>query len=232
MSYINNLYFIPGWGFKAKIIRQFYINNHNLLELDYFNLSNLSMSNITQILAKQIKPSSYIIGWSLGGLFAIKIAYLYPEKVKKLILISSQPKLSEDTNWQGIKQQQFNQIRIQLSKNISTFHRKFLHLVNHPNRDPNTLQHLNINHCIFNKKSCLTLLDLAQRIDLRQDYKLINSKILHLIAEKDAIIKQRGEHLMDLNPMTAIKSFKQATHAEFIKTTNQYQIIIENFINE
>jgi len=67
------IYPIPGWGFSSQILNPLATNRLNIVGLDYFNTQEPSLG-------------------SIGGLIAIKMAALFPKKVRKLILVSSQPK--------------------------------------------------------------------------------------------------------------------------------------------
>ncbi len=229
---IRNVYFIPGWGFNADAVRYFNINNCNFFGLNYFNEINLSINYITSLMANTIKEQSYIIGWSLGGLFAINIGFLYPHKIRKIILLASQPKLLEDVHWDGISSKQINEISRIGHTNFNSLHNKFIQLVNYPNRNIVFKKYLFNNHCFFKKQSCLSLLKLIMETDLRHEYKYMNSKILHIINDKDVILHQNINHLIKLNPNIKVATINGAGHAGFISYKNIYNKIIKDFINE
>ncbi|MFX3691194.1 alpha/beta fold hydrolase, partial [Streptococcus suis] len=54
-------------------------------------------------LSEQLQPNSTLMGWSLGGLFAVYIAKHWPEKVAKVILVAATPLFAESDDWPGIK---------------------------------------------------------------------------------------------------------------------------------
>ena len=56
-------------------------------QLDFSDLDEESAR-----LATNLDPDTVLIGWSMGGMVAIKTALLVPEKIKGLILVSSTPK--------------------------------------------------------------------------------------------------------------------------------------------
>ena len=56
-------------------------------QLDFSDLEEASAR-----LATTLEPGSVLIGWSMGGMVAIKTALLAPKKIKGLILVSSTPK--------------------------------------------------------------------------------------------------------------------------------------------
>lgn len=66
-------------------------NNHSLLMG--------SLENTVAKLAPHIPQDAIIMGWSLGGLIAQRLAHTLPDKVAGLILITSTPKFAADTHW-------------------------------------------------------------------------------------------------------------------------------------
>lgn len=43
-----------------------------------------------------------LVGWSMGGSFALKYAMKFPEKLKGLILVAATPRMMRDKNWEGM----------------------------------------------------------------------------------------------------------------------------------
>ena len=99
---------VHGWGMNARVF-------DTLLELlaDDFELRALNLpghggrdalsDNTLQTwaddLARQIPDSSLLLGWSLGGQVAMRVALDHPHKVARLILLASTPKFVSDPNW-------------------------------------------------------------------------------------------------------------------------------------
>ncbi len=55
-------------------------------------------------------PSQFsVAGWSLGGLYATRLAIELPRRVTKLLNIASSPKFTEDMDWPGIPKNQMAQ---------------------------------------------------------------------------------------------------------------------------
>ncbi|SIS48166.1 pimeloyl-ACP methyl ester esterase BioH [Neptunomonas antarctica] len=59
----------------------------------------LSLDSIAEQVAAVVKQPAYWLGWSLGGLIATQIAVQYPEKVKGLITVASNPCFVQKTDW-------------------------------------------------------------------------------------------------------------------------------------
>ena len=52
-------------------------------------------------LSTQLPEQTMLLGWSLGGQVAMRIALDYPAQIKRLILVSSTPKFVFDDSWQA-----------------------------------------------------------------------------------------------------------------------------------
>lgn len=43
-----------------------------------------------------------LVGWSMGGSFALKYAMKFPERLKGLVLVAATPRMMRDANWDGM----------------------------------------------------------------------------------------------------------------------------------
>lgn len=96
-----NLVFLPGWSYAASVfaIMKPYFATHQLAFVD---LPKLSCENNDPTMAKfvaNLPDNSILIGWSLGGLFAIHLCALFPDKIAKLVLLASAPKFPVASGW-------------------------------------------------------------------------------------------------------------------------------------
>lgn len=197
MSNIKNQVFgIPGWGFNSDIFKHLNIEH---IGLDYYELEESSIFSIAKRLGAQISNQAILLGWSLGGLIAINIAYLYPDKIKQLVLINAPPRFSEGENWIGIKNENASQFLSNAISNFSSMQQHFVRLVSYPNT---SLKHRKILNESLTRKSTnqLALLNEMFSIDLREEYKSITSRITQIINDKDAVINQNAKQILALNP--------------------------------
>ena len=111
-----NLTLIHGWGAQNSVWQDWAADSlaqHftvTLIELPGFGESApLSLENPTdQALEtawleaiQQILPKkTHLLGWSLGGLLAQKLALKYPQQIDKLICLASTPRFTQCDNWQ------------------------------------------------------------------------------------------------------------------------------------
>lgn len=64
-------------------------------------LTTNTLSTWASQLSKQLPRQTMLLGWSLGGQVAMRIALDYPTQIQRLILVSSTPKFVLDDNWQA-----------------------------------------------------------------------------------------------------------------------------------
>jgi pimeloyl-[acyl-carrier protein] methyl ester esterase len=50
-------------------------------------------------LAGQLPDAATVLGWSLGGQLAMQIAHAYPQKIARLILVSTTPRFTDTADW-------------------------------------------------------------------------------------------------------------------------------------
>lgn len=43
-----------------------------------------------------------LVGWSMGGSFALRYAMKFPKKLKGLVLVAATPRMMRDNNWEGM----------------------------------------------------------------------------------------------------------------------------------
>lgn len=250
---IYEIYAIPGWGFQAEIfLVSGIMAEFNIIALNYVNyMNNIEHVNLqyeiehsTQVieslairLSKQIPNDSIVLGWSLGGLIAIKLAYLFPNKVSKLILVSSQAKfLCRPSEYNGINSNQASSFIASLKSNYEKQIEQFISLVNYPCSN-SQLKELLIDNFIKNKnnnnsnENLILLLTTLMTADFCLEYQKLSAHILHIINTDDAVIKQNAHYLKLLKPSAVIAEISKAGHAGFLSHDKIYQNIIKDFIS-
>ncbi len=231
LSKIKNVYAIPGWGFATTIFTELKTNKFDIVGLDYMGSRASSIHDITAIIAAKVPNHSILLGWSFGGMLAIKLAAQHPSKVRRLMLLSSQPKLCVDGQWLGISQTNANQFLEQFEKSPQQQMKYFARLLCYPSRSP-TLRQIIQKHMIDEAQTELnSLLKMLFSEDLRQDYSKLGIDILHLICEQDVVLKQHASQLQNLNHRVKVISLEDAGHADFLVSPSRYSAAIEQFIN-
>lgn len=100
-----------GWGFDSQIWQTIVPDllalptpyQVYLVDLPGFGgSSQMDWDEFKHTLLSQVPMQFILCGWSLGGLFATRLAQEAPQRVKKLLQITSSPYFLQAPNWAGI----------------------------------------------------------------------------------------------------------------------------------
>lgn len=222
------IYVIAGWGFSPKVFTVLSTTDLTVIGLEYLTTSLTTLESIAAHLSKVLPENSILLGWSFGGLIAIQIASLFPNKVKKLILISSQAKFLSEAGWDGIEPGDADNFIKSFKNNREKQTDKFISLINYPNRCLSNRHFLLENFLHLDFSYLLKLLYVLFNTDLREEYQTIPSKIFYILNKQDAILRQNENQLKSLKHNAKIISLDNAGHAAFLVYPSIYQNILKN----
>lgn len=225
------IYALPGWGFKSTIFNPLSNENFHMVGLDYLQLSSLTMMEIAHSLSDLLPKQTALLGWSFGGLLAIKLAAVFPTKIKKIILLDSQPKLAAAPNWMGIDNSALERFSTGLSQDFHGQMNWFIRLTCYPNQSA-IARKLLAQHVLQKSTSALmALLSALLETDLREEYRQLNCDVFHIISEQDAVLPQNAAQLIDLNPGIHVRTISGMGHAGFFTNQEVYIDAINGFIH-
>lgn len=181
---LTDLILFPGWGFQASIFMMLtpYLANYHLHLID---LPIQHDSQTLTALANTLPDQAVLAGWSLGGLTAISLCAMFPEKFSKLILLGSTPKFVADNDWKGIPKARARQFSTAANVDINKTIGDFLMLSCLPSHS--IKGHL-ITHSRNDAAALLAQLDFLFRADFRNDFASLIQPSLSLAGERDAIL--------------------------------------------
>lgn len=99
---------LHGWGMNPRLFDALsaqLVNQCTLLPLalpGHSGAASLPTNTLTawaSHIAEQLPRQTVLLGWSLGGQIAMRIALDHPDIIKRLILLSSTPKFVADVGW-------------------------------------------------------------------------------------------------------------------------------------
>lgn len=115
--------FIPAWGKHSKLIMPDLIGHGKTdspVDLKYYSIQSVA-SDLANLLDQLQVEKVDLLGYSMGGRLALTFAFLYPDRVRKLILESSTAGL-ETKEEQEQRRKQDHQLANDIEeKGISTF---------------------------------------------------------------------------------------------------------------
>jgi pimeloyl-[acyl-carrier protein] methyl ester esterase len=194
---------LPGYGIDVK---------HN---------DALCLVDMANKLAQKIETRAVIVGWSLGGMVALKLAEMFPEKVEKLVLIASTPKFMQQQDWPGIKPEVLQLFSAQLKNEHRKVIERFLAIQAMGSKtarsDIKVLKDKILSLPLPNISVLEKGLDILQHEDLRESYSNCNVPISMLFGRLDSLVPaSQVDLLRTLLPTAEINVLAHASHAPFI----------------
>lgn len=133
----NNLLLLHGWGFNSSIweTNLAYLNTKfNISTLDLnghgnqqYNPEHEDIDRYLDYLIKDMPKNSDIVGWSLGGIIALRLKHKYPDIINNLTLCCSNPCFINNQSWTyGVEQETWNKFSINLFTNKERAIKDFL----------------------------------------------------------------------------------------------------------
>ena len=121
-----------GWGFDQYIwhslVSELVIAGYHvyLVDLPGFGSSELlTWEEFKQLILARLPQNFAVLGWSMGGLFATRLALEEPKRITHLISVASSPKFVETHNWPGVKadilQKFYQQVCLDPRKTLGQF---------------------------------------------------------------------------------------------------------------
>jgi pimeloyl-[acyl-carrier protein] methyl ester esterase len=183
-------------------------------------------------LAAQMEEGSMLIGWSLGGQLAARIALDYPEKVSRLILIAATPCFVTRDDWpHGIAGEVFNQFSLSLAQDYAGTIRRFLALQAQGSSDVREVLSMLRKKLMDQARPATSALeaglDILQTADLRQEMPRLAMPLtlVHGTGDKLAPVAA-ARWLADAMPGASLHEVAGAGHAPFLSHPRQVADII------
>jgi pimeloyl-[acyl-carrier protein] methyl ester esterase len=191
---MQNLVLIHGFGFGSYIFTELEQKLKNQYNITTLNLPGHGgnefvsddLDDWVNNIKDKIPENAIILGWSLGGLLAIKLTQILP--IKKLILVASSPKFVNDGIWQyGIPTNNFKMFSDNLNANIAKGLTRFVSLQGLEKYQIKTLK-LQISQNLPTALGLNNALHILKNTDLRKELLHIKDKTQVILGNKDTIV--------------------------------------------
>ncbi len=192
---------------------------------------------IANYLADKIPPGAVLIGWSLGGLIAIRLARQLGADVDMLILLASTPCFISKPDWLcGIAKDQVQAIADQLASNkdkaIDGFFAETALGDVSPRKTIKILKNLAVNN-IPDTKVLNGGLNILGQTDLRKELALLDCRIGMVLGENDRlIVKDTGPATSLICPKMRLLMIEAAGHAPLISQQDKTASALSQLIRQ
>ena len=187
-----------------------------------------ALKNMTEMIADNLPEHSIICGWSLGGQIAMKLSLDMPERINKLILISTTPSFIQREDWIWAMEAAILEsfIRSLDQNSVSTLNRFFTLQIQ---GDINTLLLLRKLRKYISKEGVPDWdgLQIGMKIllttDLRRNIKNINHPVTLLHGKNDAIVPVDSARWLHENlEDSKLIILPDCGHIPFLSHTDQF----------
>jgi pimeloyl-[acyl-carrier protein] methyl ester esterase len=241
-----NLTLLHGWGLNGAVwnsIRDTLAEHFTLHLIDlpghgYSQHVGIGILSATAEHVARVMPQhGHLLGWSLGGQFAIELARLVPDQIDKLVLVATTPQFIANPNWpHGKKAAALDQFGLNLKENYHATIREFLALqiLNHPHQRA-TIAELQIAVSARGAPDLAHLtagLELLRSNNLRDQIPNIRHQTLVIQGDRDALTSERaGQWLAAQIPISQYEMILFATHAPFLSHRDIFMVRLMQFLN-
>jgi pimeloyl-[acyl-carrier protein] methyl ester esterase len=187
-----------------------------------------TLKNMTEMIVDSLPEHSIICGWSLGGQIAMKLSLDIPERINKLILISTTPSFIQREDWiWAMEEATLESFIRNLNQDcMSTLNRFFTLQIS---GDINTISLLRkLRKYIFREgMTDQAGLQIGMKIllttDLRRSIKDINHSVTLLHGENDAIVHPNAARWLHDNLQDSkLILLPDCGHIPFLSHTDQF----------
>lgn len=237
------LVMVHGWGMhsgmwmQAKELLSQYFELHliDLPGMGYSKgLSEYDLSSVANEIAKHIPKNSYLLGWSLGGLIAMKIAIQHP--IKKLVLIGSTPCFVNREDWQlGTPVKVFEAFFADVIQDFESTMHKLLALIamggDNARGTAKLLKREFSSRPLPSEPALRSTLNILLDTDLRQELSKIQVPTLLLHGEHDKLAPiGAAAWLSQALPNATLHEIKGAAHEPFLSHPHLFAETILEFL--
>lgn len=226
------LVLLHGWGFDSRIwepVLPLLRESGDVIALD---LPGFGAAALNDDLLKRLPPRSILLGWSLGGMIATKIAIEHPERVAGLITVGSNLKWVADGDWPGASADNFAAFFENLAQNFESTKQHFCGVIARGDaKEKQLVKQLKERLSKAPQENFLAGLRLLDSIDNRAGFARLTMPGLHLFGEKDVMVPLAVEQRMrDLNRKQQTRIIRDCAHAPFLTAPEAFVAAVTTFI--
>lgn len=195
-----------------------------------------SLEAIVDQLSAQFDEPLNVCGWSLGGQVALRWAMREPEKIKRLILVTSTPRFAERDDWLfGMARETLRQFAAELEKNHTATLRRFLALQVRGSEDERELL-AGLRERLFSRgeahpDALRDGLEILRDADLRSALPGIRQPTLVIAGERDKLTPPEASYyLAQTLPNARLVEIEGAAHAPFLSHPDEFVIQLRRFM--
>ena len=236
---------LHGWAMHSGVWRDFAqaLATHRqvvCLDLPGHGLSEsvepYALESVVDAIVRELPGQAcVIVGWSLGGNVALRLAEKYPQRIKSLVLIASNPRFIKTESWPGVASQALKEFADNLQKSCTPTLLRFMSL--QVQGKPDTKSNLKqiktaMQECAAPTPEVLEAgLSVLQTVDQTKVLSSIGMPVLMILGEQDTLVPVSvGKFCQSLNAQIDVKIIAGAGHVPFITDQEQLLMLMQDFM--
>ncbi|MCG8312534.1 MAG: pimeloyl-ACP methyl ester esterase BioH [Pseudomonadales bacterium] len=244
----QNMVLLHGWGLHSLVwddvmpglLQHFQVTVVDLPGLGRSPMpgGNYDLDYLVSHVLNVVPQRALWMGWSLGGLVAMRAASRCPERISGLITVASTPQFTASEAWPvAMKAEVLQGFRDIFAEDWEGTLIRFLALQCKGGAtlksDVRQLKELLFFHGLPAQKALRSGLEILQQTSLLDDLKHIQCPTLHIFGEKDHIVPVGvSAFIKELQPESEAAVIKGVSHVPFISTPDLFLQAVNEFLKE
>lgn len=247
-----DLVMLHGWGMNAEIwqpLSSLLANQFRLHRVDlpghgqsqpYSRTATLEnwVEQVAESVIPHLSGPACWLGWSLGGMVAIQLAASYPQQVKRLLLMATNLRFCQATDWpDAVAVEVLQGFATELQQDHHLTLQRFLGLqVMGDSQARDTLKQLR--QCVLAQPEPATGalqsgLEILRNADLRPLAKQLDLPVLLIGGEKDRLVSPAAmRKVSSLLPQCQLEILPAAGHAPFISQPESFVKLVKAYCEQ
>lgn len=245
-SRLNTLCFIHGWGFDSRVLSGLAAEfsedwNTQLLDMPGYGENQTArlpadINTAADVLIAEIPVGSILLGWSLGGMLAIKVAHKLRDRVRAIVLLASTPCFVNKEDWPyGIESSFIQNMTERITVNAAEVLQEFAGLIAQGDVSPRqTLRKLKLllKSSCANSGALLSGLNILMNADLRKELSELECEMMMISGKEDRLIAAgTGTASRKIQPALQLNDIQETGHAPFISRRNEVVDVIGKYLH-
>ena len=199
---------------------------------------SFSLDSVVDLLDARFEQPVCVMGWSLGGIVAQHWAAREPEKINRMVLVSTTPSFAQHDDWvSGMPQEMLEQFAAELEKNFAATLRRFLALQVRGSEGERELLST-LREKLFSRgephmDALRGGLDILRYADLRSTLLTIKQPALVIAGQRDRLTPPEASYyLAESMPNARMTEIASAAHAPFLSHPDMFIDHVKSFLYE
>ncbi len=242
------LVFLHGWAASSKVFVQqaeYFSQKYKVILIDLpghgkTSWQPLSFEDIAQeigcLLEKMNISSLSLVGSSMGGVIALRLCELFPQTIKRLVMVGSLPQFCRSPGVPlGLERAQFDKLKSQLTYKYPTildiFFRSLFTMEERASPRFQWIHQFRREEYVPSREALVYLLDMLGKEDLMPILKDMKAPVLLIAGQEDYICPPDSlAFLKRILPRGRFETIAQAGHFPFLIKAMEFNQVVEDFL--